>query len=756
MGESARVSVRELVAFSYYPADIVPAADAAILLKGTRAHQARQAESLGENEKSIRHAFLCEGVEVLVYGRMDVLVDGEIPLIEEIKLGGEAKSAPLPEHRAQAVCYAAMLCAEKPCDAVRVRVCYTNEAGLPLQIFEECLEAAGLLAEMSALLIPFAQHFQREAAHRRQRDESLRALSFPFESYRPGQRELAVQVYTAIVRRKRLFASLPTGTGKSAAVLFPALKALGEGKTERLLYLTARNTARQSPINALERMSQQGMKARCCVLTAKEKLCAETLQCDPEGCPRAGGHYIRQNEAIDALLASGELLWDEKAIRSWSEMFHLCPFEFALALTELADVVMMDLNYMFDPFAQIKRLFQHKGRCTLLVDEAHHTVDRVRDSLSGALDSGELARVRMAYGKLYGRKNAVYRAAGELIHALRELDTREAETQLDTMPAGLDALARELLSAASQASAHAQARELIRICLPFLYAAEHLDEEYAVLLERHGRERTLTLYCLLPGKEIERMTKGLRGAVFFSATLSPLPAMKRLLGGTEEDACFALPSPFPPEHLAVVRKSVSTRYEVREESAQEIADAIRRTVLLRPGSYIAYFPSYAYLELVRSRFNTDGLPPLWVQTRDMGEEDRAAFLEAFDQTENARLGFCVLGGLFSEGIDLPGDRLIGVMIIGVGLPVPSARVSAIRACYQQHFGDGFSYACRIPGMQKVLQAAGRVIRSETDKGLVLLLDDRYYQEAYRALLPAEWRVFNDQLKEAIERLEEQK
>lgn len=753
MEENARVSVRELVAFSYFPADITPAADASLMLKGTLAHQARQRQSAGESEKSIRHAFVREGVTVLVYGRMDVLVDGEIPLIEEIKLGGEAREDALPEHWAQAACYAAMLCLEKPCESVRIRVCYTDANGLELQSFERFRGADELMAQMDALLVPYARFLKREQAHRELRDQSIRALAFPFPSYRPGQRELAVQVYTAIRRKKRLFASLPTGTGKSAAVLFPAIKALGEGQTERILYLTARNTARQSPLNAMLRMHKAGLRARCCVLSAKETLCAETLHCDPVNCSRAAGHYVRQKEALEAMLSGDKLLWDETAIRFWADRYHLCPFELALALTELADVVMMDLNYVFDPFAQVKRLYQRKARCTLLADEAHHLLERVRDNLSGTLDSREIARLRADYGKRHGRKNALYRAAGSLIHFLRGTEVPDGTQQLEAIPEGIELAARDLLAASSDAAAHEEARALLRIILPFLYALEHFDQDYAVLMEGHGRERALTLYCLLPGKEIAKTTKGMRGAVFFSATLTPLAAMKRLLGGAEEDACFALPSPFPREHLAVVLESVNTRYDAREESAQAVAGAIRRAVLSRPGSYIAYFPSYAYLELVRAHLQTEGLPPLWVQTREMGEADRAAFLSAFEQQDQPQLGLCVLGGLFSEGIDLPGKRLIGVMIVGVGLPVPSARVSAVRACYERHFGDGFAYACRIPGMHKVLQAAGRVIRSETDKGLVLLLDERYSQEAYRALMPPEWNVYTGGLTDALRQLE---
>ena len=754
MERTFRVSVRELVAFSCFAPDILPTADTEALLTGTQAHKARQASFEGQTEQTIKHVFEVNGAEILVFGRMDVFIDGDEPFVEEIKHCKSTPDEAREEHRAQALCYAAMLAEEKKCAYVRFSICYVNLEGEVLRSFEERLSAEELKAQMNELLTPYAAHVVREAVHRNLRNQSLQALAFPFDSYRQGQRELAVQVYTAITRKKRLFASLPTGTGKSAAVLYPALKALGENKTERVVYLTARNTARQSPLNALQRMVGQGMKARCCVLTAKEKLCPSPARCHPDDCPRAKGHFLRQGDAIDDLLQRECWLWDETVIREQADRFELCPFEFSLALSEIADVLLMDLNYAFDPFAQVKRLFQRQKNFTLLVDEAHHTVDRVRESLSGTLDSREIARIRTEYGKIAGRKNRVYREISTLIHTLRDLECDAEECVLERIPHAFPSCVQNVMDAAIEALPNAVMAELIRICLPFLYACEHLDEDYSVLLERHGKERVLTLYCLLPGKEIARVTKNLRGAVFFSATLSPLPAMKQLLGGTEEDACFALPSPFPQKNLQVVRKRIGTRYAQRGATAKEIADAIVRLVRSHPGNTIAFFPGYAYLELVRRELEGYDIPAFWVQSREMGERERADFLAAFENADEPLLGLCVLGGLFSEGIDLPGDRLVNAAIVGVGLPVPSARINAVRSCYQKHFGDGFAYACRIPGMQKVQQAAGRVIRSETDKGMVLLLDDRYYDAEYEALLPAEWLIWNEDIQRAARALEE--
>ena len=749
MEKAFRISVRELVAFCFPPEDITPGGGVGELLAGGVAHRAAQKQREGEIEKSLHHVFSLCGCTIELFGRMDAYTDGGVPLVEEMKHCRTTPAAPWPEHRAQALCYAAMvsLLWEKP--QVAFCVSYVSLDGEVLARFEECLAAEELCAQVEAWLSGYLAFALREEAHREARNASLKQMAFPYPAYRSGQRELARQVYTAISRKKRLFASLPTGTGKSAAVLFPALKAMGEGKTGRLLYLTARNTARQSPLEALSRMQAQGMRTRVSVLTAKEKLCPALTRCHPDDCSRAKGHYLREKEAIEELLAQGGL-WTDEVILAISEKHHLCPFELALTLTELADVILMDLNYAFDPFVQLKRMFRVHRDMTLLIDEAHHTLDRVRESLSGELDSSVFREHRTAVGKALGRKHPYYKALSSLLRALREEDEDAEEWRAETLPEGLCALVEAVVEEATAliGSSHGiplpDVFQIIRLCLPFLYAAQRLDgEDYAILWSARGKERTVCLYCLSPGGEIARITGQQQGAVFFSATLSPLESMKQLLGGEDEDACFSLPSPFPPENLRVYVRNLSTRYQHRADTAQQVAQLIEEMVRSKEGNYLVFFPSYAYLQLVRLELNEQALPPLWVQTPQMDENDRDAFFQAFSSDDGPHLGLCVLGGLFSEGIDLPGSQLIGAMVVGVGLPTPSQKQTAIREKYQEQFGDGFHYACRIPGMQKVLQAGGRVIRSETDQGVLVLVDDRYHEAVYRQLLPPHWQLCND-------------
>jgi Rad3-related DNA helicase len=495
----------------------------------------------------------------------------------------------------------------------------------------------------------------------------------------------------------------------------------------------------------------------------------------------------------------------------------LCPFELALTLCGLADVVLMDMNYAFDPFAQIARLFQTRRDFTLLADEAHHLLDRVRESLSGTLDTKTLREYRALMGKALGRKHPYLRQINALRGALKALgglpeqsalkpvEASDSSPASDFSPVGEPAFATEpspvvesspaaepSLAAEAEAAARRTPREntlagpppelveaaqallaatfellgnrlpsaearregnrMIRILAPFLYAAYHFDERYAALLTCHGRERLLELYCLSPAETIAQVTRGLRGTVFFSATLSPLPAMRDLLGGGAEDACFSLPSPFPRENLAVIRKRVQTRYAHRAESAEEVARCIAEAAGAHAGRYIAYFPSYAYLSLVYEHLKELPLPPILVQESEMTDEARERFLAAFTGDDRPKLGLCVLGGLFSEGVDLPGEQLIGAMIVGVGLPTPTFRLRTLQAYYEARFGDGFLYAWMIPAMQKVSQAGGRVIRTETDRGLVLLMDDRYFDPRYARLLPEHWALREGGVTEAARAL----
>ena len=675
--ELIRTGVRTLVEHTLREPDIRPqGASLKAMREGALGHKARQAllPAGWQAEVPLELAVPIEEEEwgLLLTGRMDAFLDGEMPQVEELKLWQPRvpPEEPVPAHMAQAVCYGHMLCETRGCALCEVRVVYVDTKGRVLASFDGPSQRDALRERFMALLEPYARRLRLVRAHERARDASLHALPFPYETYRPGQRELAVQVYTAIRRGRRLFASMPTGTGKSAAALYPALKALGEGHTGRVYYLTARTTQRQGALDALALMRRHPLHLWTLTLDAKDRQCPQRTLCHPDFCPRAKGHYLREQDAVDELLREDD--WSPDRIAAVAEARQVCPFELSLALAELADLTVCDLNYALDPAVHIQRVFDRTSDVTLLIDAAQSLADELLE---------------------LGARQLPWEEVGE-----RLTDT-------------------------------------LSPLLGFTRALRRDPEGYAFLWQG-GRDRTVTAYALDISGYLAEVTERLRGVVFFSATLEPLPAMARLLGGGEEDACFSAPSPFPPERLLVLRHAISTRYRDREQAAQPLALLCERAVRAHPGRYIVFFPSFAMLRQAEPFFTL----PHQTQRPGLSIPEREAFLRPYHEAAAPCLSLCVLGGIFAEGIDLPGRCLDGVIVIGLGLPQNDLFRETLRGRYQETLGDGFLYAYLIPGLQKVAQAVGRVIRGETDRGIAVLLDDRYSRADVRALLPAHWQV----------------
>lgn len=750
--EQISLAVRALVEFSCPPADIQRLGRTLKnMQEGTLGHQARQ-KLLGEgwqSEVPLRLSLPLEDedAELLLNGRMDAFFpgDGNTPIVEEIKLssGQQAPTAAAPAHALQALCYGHMLCKTTDMPRITLRVAYVNRRGKVQAQFEETLSAEEIQERFSALLAPYVRRLKQLRAHRRARDASLRALRFPFPQYRAGQREMAAQAYTALRRQKRLFASMPTGTGKSAAALFPALKALGEGLTEQVYYLTARTTQRQGPLEALRLMRRQPLTLWVLTLDAKEKQCPLHAPCSPETCPRAQGHFLRAKDAMEEMLRTAD--WSPQFIRQVADAHQICPFEFSLALCEIADVTICDYNYALDPAVHIQRIFDHPVGVTLLIDEAHNLLPRVREMLSGQVDGGRLRKLRTAVGKCAGRKHPLYQALTAVLRALTDLPLPEdaEEGTLSSFPQSLDRACADLADAFLDTQQEPIAwgdsgplvSETLTDLLAFNRARRREGTPYAWLWQGH-RTCRVTALALDVAPYLQQVTAPLCGVVCFSATMDPLEDMKALLGGGEEDACFAVPSPFPPENLFIAQSDIDLRYRRRADSVDSVAEALRAMVTAKPGRYIAFFPSFAYLRQVAERLDL----PFQAQSPRMTDEERQAFLSPYLTGNQPVLSLCVLGGVFAEGIDLPGTALDGVAVAGVGLPQVGLAQETLRAYYQEKFGNGFFYAYMLPGMQKVAQAVGRVIRTETDVGVALLLDDRYRQADYRRLCPPHWQI----------------
>ena len=786
--ETIRMSVRALVEFTLHGTDIRPMGSMKDMQEGMLGHKARQS-LLGdgwEAEVSLAMTVPMEDdAELLLTGRMDAFCDADVPIIEEIKLWQrkEPPLAPFEAHEMQAVCYGHMLCQTRGINGVLIRVVYVDRRGKVHGQFDTSLTAEECRARFLSVYEPWARRMRLLNHHRRERDASLRHLVFPFDAYRPGQREMAVQVYTAVKLGRRLFASMPTGTGKSIAALFPALKALGEGLTGQVYYLTARTTQRQGAFEALRRLRNQPLHLWTLTLDAKDKQCPAPTLCHPDFCPRAKGHFLRDHAAIEEMLRTDD--WSPENIRAMADKHCLCPFEFSLSLAEIADLTICDYNYALDPAVHIQRIFDKTADVTLLIDESHNLLPRVRDMLSGAVDGGRIRKLRTVVGKTAGRKHALYKAMTEVLKALDDLPIPEDEAtegQLAKLPTSFDNACMELADAFMEANNERfpwgdegeHLRDTVTPLLGFIRArrrdttigpprtqgpsraslgdcqqsqslvGQSPTSTYAWLWQ--GRKnKTITAFALDVADYFEEVTTMLRGVVCFSATMHPLADMKLLLGGQEEDACFAMPSPFPAENLLIQQIDVNTRYRYRDAACGDIAAAIRAMVKAKAGRYIAFFPSFAYLRQVSEMLDI----PHQAQRPGMSDAERADFLAPYTPNAEPILSLCVLGGIFAEGIDLPGDALDGVVIVGVGLPQVNLFQETLRAYYERTFGDGFLYAYMLPGMQKVAQAVGRVIRTENDRGVALLLDDRYRQNMYRRLCPEHWVIRRGNVEEEM-------
>ena len=737
--ETIRMSVRAVVETTLHESDLTPAsASARRMQEGAAAHRARQSSALEKayrKEVALCADYQAEALLLHVTGRADGIyedLDG-LTVIEEIKLAKENPSL-IPAHRAQAAMYGHMLAGQEGLEQVRLRVLYVDVHGGELAVYEETQSAQALHAEFASLCAAAAAWEAKKLARRAARDQSLSGLSFPFDSYRKGQRTFAANVYIALREKKRLFAQAPTGIGKTMAALYPALHAIGEGKCQRAVFLAARTTGRRSALHAMALMEKAN--AMTTEITAKDKICPmDRRDCRPEVCPMARGFYDRLPAALEEGLTLRML--DRDAVTQLARRHQVCPFELSLELAMLSDVIVCDYNYVFDPLVAMDRLLLSPGGACLLVDEAHQLAPRVRDAYSAEVSLDTLRELRRETGRQLGRKGGLYRALTGAIHTMKEAAAQEGFDALSVPPEFLfNAMERVREQAAEQLAlgAGAVAADSFSLANAYLFAAGRFDERYALLTSGGEKHARIELALLSAAQEILSVTKAARGVVYFSATLAPFDFTKTMLGSEEGDACLLLPSPFDPAQLEARIAPIDIRYQSREKTAPQVAGAIYDHLRQHGGHTIVFFPSYAYMARIGEiLLGMDNAPELIREKRGMTEEEKNAVLSLFEGKERVIL-LAVLGGAFSEGIDLPGDRLKNVIIVSTGLPQTDEKIKAMQAYYDAQGHDGF-YLCRtLPGMIRVIQAAGRLIRTDGDAGTLLLIDSRFRYSGIRALM----------------------
>ncbi|WP_042202440.1 ATP-dependent DNA helicase [Paenibacillus camerounensis] len=758
------ISVRSLVEYVFSSGSLVPGFhSSAAMAEGTRIHQhiQKQYKEGDRKEVYLKTEIPHEGLLFIVDGRCDGLLTGEdgAVTVEEIKSTGE-----LPEpdfagkevHWAQALMYAYIICLDLELTDIRVKLTYVRRGGETQQSLYRNVTLAELQVFAAETVAGYAPYAQLQVRHAEERDSSIRALVFPFPAYRSGQRHFAAAVYKSVTEGVNLFAQAPTGIGKTMSTLFPALKAMGEGRAGGLFYLTAKTVNRLAAQDAIGMLLDQGLKLHAITITAKDKACfKEEGVCSKESCPYREGYYDRINGAVLDMLEH-ETLMTQEVISRYARKHEVCPFEFSLDTAYACDTVICDYNYIYDPRISLKRLpEERKRRTVLLVDEAHNLVDRGRSMYSAELTKAPFLALQRQYKGVNKALSAAAKAVNAFFIALRKTCSEDGEGQWSAYPAELPELLEafsleaeaELLSPSALLPASGEAEE--EGLLDVFFAVQNMlrtfktyDERYITYAEVRRGDVCLKLFNLDPSYLLQQMAKSFRSQILFSATLTPLSYYRDMTGAKEEDYSLTVPSPFHKEQWEVSVLPVSTRYREREASLRPLCDALKG-MTARKGNYLVFFPSYAYLQSVYELF-AEKYPevPTLVQSTGMSEPEREGFLASFrPDNPQTLLGFAVLGGIFSEGVDLPGDRLNGVMVVGVGLPQVGLERNLLRSYFQSAGKNGFDYAYVYPGMCKVLQAGGRLIRSESDNGVIILADDRFLQYPYRQLLPDEWQDY---------------
>ena len=765
-----RISVRNLVEFILRSGDIddrhPTGPDTDTMQMGSRLHRKIQ-KSMGSEyqaEVPLKREVVFNDLAICVEGRADGIIHREdTVIIDEIKgilRQVETLEAPEEVHLAQAKCYAYMYAEGKDLSQIQVRMTYCQLETETVRYFDFGYSEKELEEWFLDLVGQYEKWARFERDWKQVRQRSIQQTTFPFP-WREGQKKLAEDVYRSILREKVLFIQAPTGVGKTLSTLFPAIKAVGEGLAEKIFYLTAKTVARTVAAQGLMQLRENGLKCKSVILTAKEKICpCEEVQCNPDNCPYAKGHFDRINDAVFQLI-TGEDVFDRESVLAAADRYQVCPFELSLDISTWMDVIIGDYNYAFHPRAKLKRFFGEgvKGSWLFLVDEAHNLLERGREMYSAELVKEDVLALKKAVKTVSPKlARSLERVNKHLLELKRACDGYTILDGVGTLPVSLlnlNGAIQELQDQIRQGLAvpsdlQRQILEMYFQVGTFLDVCDRLDEHYVIYDEiREDKRFIIRLLCVNPAANLQAcMDKG-RSTLLFSATLLPIDYYRQHLTTQAGHYAVHADSCFDPAKLQVFAGTDTSSLYTRRNAAefQRMAEYILHAVHAKKGNYMVFFSSYRMLSDVREAFEnllltrgeTENIT-IMAQYQGMPENEREAFLETFSgEPEKSLIGFCVMGSYFGEGIDLKSDRLIGAIIVGPGIPMVCNEQEILRGYYARNGMDGFRYAYLCPGMNRVLQAAGRVIRTQEDRGIVLLLDERFMREDYRKMFPQEWR-----------------
>ena len=757
MSKSLILSVHQLVDFLLRKGDIDNRVfNRSSMSEGSRVHanyQSIQDEATYLSEYPLKDTFFVDEVEVTIQGRADGIIKGrERYIIDEIKSTvidlKEFRDSQIEWHLGQAKVYAYMFAKEQHQNEIGVRLTYIKQGKEKEKFIEDYVFLQSELEEFTLSLVDEYLNFYNLIFRKiEERRVSIQDLAFPFKKYRQGQRELTKLVYGVATKGGKLFVEAPTGIGKTMSTLFPYIKSMGNDDDAKIFYLTAKSSGKEAAMNAVNILKDKGLKLNNILITAKEKICFSKGQaCNPDECPFAKAYYDKIQNVLKLALLN-YTTFDYQTIVSIAKEEGVCPFEFQLDLSLFSDVIICDYNYLFDPTAYLRRYFDTDAMHYLaLIDEAHNMVDRSREMYSARLSHQTFLDAKKSSRGIKEKKikNAFKKMAKfyeQYLHL--EVGNHQLEEPSDTDLKYLHN-AYDNIQEANKEDHKSVTKETTKLLLEinsFLKICELFSERYIYYVSVSDNDIVATLYCLDSSRFIASICQSIKATTFFSATLSPIDYYIQMLGGSpNSDPYLILPSPFPRENLLfMIAPRVSIRYKDRESSYDEVANYVKSFVSSKIGNYFVYVPSYEYLDRLTSMLDLNDDIEIFVQGKEMSEQDKTDFLLNFQENpDHTKVGFLVIGGAFSEGIDLVNDRLIGAIIVGVGIPKINFESDQIMEYYKKNDLPGYDFAYLNPGMNKVMQAVGRVIRSETDRGAILLIDARYTYKNYRSLYKSEW------------------
>ncbi len=782
-----RISVRNLIEFILRSGDIdnrIGAGSEDAMAEGQRLHKQiqKRAGSDYRSEVPLAYTYSEDDIDLTVEGRADGIIENESGItVDEIKCTygdimhyKEAK----PLHLAQAKFYAYILLSERNIPSIKVRLTYVNIETEEIRYFNYTFLSEELLKFTSDVCHEYIKWAKFSLEWINKRNDTIKGLPFPFP-YRDGQDTLVKQVYHSILKERKLFLEAPTGVGKTIATMYPAIQAMGVGLSQKIFYLTAKTITRTVAQNTVEILRSKGLTIKEIVLTAKEKICfIESTECNPISCPYAKGHFDRVNECLFAMLNECDD-YNKETILKYAEKYKVCPFEMSLDLSLFSDIIIGDYNYAFDPRAKLKRYFEAEtgDEYIFLIDEAHNLIDRAREMYSASLVKEDFLKIKnLTKDHLPKISKQCETCNKKLLTLMRECDDYTLEPAISPFTESLmrlySAIDKFLQDERSILNKDKEKvpKEIKDEVLNFYFEIGHFLEIYELVNEDYTVYATFNeygdfyvkLYCVNPRDNLMECMAKARSSILFSATLLPITYHKNLLGGEKEDYEVYAKSPFDPEKRGLfIARDVTSKYTRRNDSEyQKIARYINKIVSEHAGNYMAFFPSYSFMSEVYAAFEDLGFSEgkeILIQESNMSEDEKQLFLQRFTgsneevsfsdinftvevEESEPLLGFCVIGGIFSEGIDLTRDSLIGAIIVGTGFPLVCLEREIMKDKFDED-GQGFDYAYRYPGLNKVLQAAGRVIRTVNDVGVVYLLDERFLQSNYKNLFPREWSNF---------------